>query len=306
MRALPYKLRVCALLFPYFLQFCGRLVLFSSANFVTRALPLKQLFVQYFQIPSTPVKCVRTLIFSPVLFSEVFCFACLSSRTPVFVPGPFDLHALLTLCYFVLVACLPKFPAPIFRFSLLPWWPERVSYALVGLLTLRLLSLGWRYVAYPLRLKFVLFLQFTFLLPLKGWKPLNGLLMSFFSYSHNDPLAQLLARVRSLEDANNATAVPAHLVKITQYGFRREQDFEKYVAHATAEQLATAAKLAGDEKASTYDATACTLREKLPVPKKQLKAYFVALLADKEYAKVLEAVAKGDKSFKTSASSSRG
>ena len=181
-----------------------------------------------------------------------------------------------------------------------------MSYALVGLLTLRLLSLGWRYVAYPLRLKFVLFLQFTFLLPLKGWKPLNGLLMSFFSYSHNDPLAQLLARVRSLEDANNATTVPAHLVKITQYGFRREQDFEKYVAHATAEQLATAAKLAGDEKASTYDATACTLREKLPVPKKQLKAYFVALLADKEYAKVLEAVAKGDMSFKTSASSSRG
>ena len=67
-----------------------------------------------------------------------------------------------------------------------------------------------------------------------------------------------------------------------------------------AEQLATAAKLSGHEKASSYDAIACTLREKLPFTEKQFKAYFVALLADKEYAKVLEAVAKVDKSFKSS------
>ena len=96
---------------------------------------------------------------------------------------------------------------------------------------------------------------------------------------------QLLARVRSLEDANNATAVPACLVKVTQYGFRREEDFDKYDALAMAEQLVTTAKLAGDEKAPTYNAIVCTLREKLSVPKKQFKAYFVALLADKEYAK---------------------
>ena len=77
-----------------------------------------------------------------------------------------------------------------------------------------------------------------------------------------------------------------------------------------AEQLATAAKLSGHEKASIFDAMACTLREKLPVSKKQFKAYFVALLANKEYVKVLEAVAKLDKSFKSSvpgsASSSTG
>ena len=44
--------------------------------------------------------------------------------------------------------------------------------------------------------------------------------------------------------------------------------------------------------------------------KKQFKVYFVALLADEEYGKVLEAVAKVDNSFKSSvpgpASSSRG
>ena len=95
---------------------------------------------------------------------------------------------------------------------------------------------------------------------------MNGLLVSFFSYSHNDPIAQLLARVRSLEDANNATVVPARLLKITQFGLQREEDFDMYVALAMAEQLTTAANSAGDEKPPTYNAIACTLREKLPVP----------------------------------------
>jgi len=96
-------------------------------------------------------------------------------------------------------------------------------------------------------------------------------------------------------------SVPARLSRITQYGFRREEDFDKYDALAMAEQLATAAKLSGYEKAPTFDAIACTPREKLPVSKKQFKAYFVALLADKEHAHVLEAVAKMDKCFKSSA-----
>ena len=118
---------------------------------------------------------------------------------------------------------------------------------------------------------------------------------------HDDLLAQLIARIKSLEDAGSLSDVPARLASITQYGSRREEDFDKYDALAMAEQLATAAKLSGHEKAPTFDAIACTLREKLPVSKKQFKAYFVALLADKEYAKVLEAVAKVDKSFKSSA-----
>ena len=64
------------------------------------------------------------------------------------------------------------------------------------------------------------------------------------------------------------------------------------------------AKVSSHEKASTYDVIACTLREELAVPKKQFKECFVALLADKEYAKVLEAVSKVDKSFKTTSSPS--
>ena len=65
-----------------------------------------------------------------------------------------------------------------------------------------------------------------------------------------------------------------------------------------AEQLAASAKVCKNEKASTYDAIASTLRDNLNSPKKQFKAYFVALLADKEFAKVLDTVAKVDKLFK--------
>ncbi|KXJ17543.1 hypothetical protein AC249_AIPGENE14767 [Exaiptasia diaphana] len=122
----------------------------------------------------------------------------------------------------------------------------------------------------------------------------------------NDPVALLTARVATLEEAATNVDVPTRLAKITQYGFRREEDFDKYDALSMAEQLATAAKSAAHEKASSYDVIACTLREKLPVPKKQFKAYFLALLADKEYAKVLEAVSKVDKTFKSSSSPSGG
>lgn len=75
--------------------------------------------------------------------------------------------------------------------------------------------------------------------------------------------------------------------KITQYGFRREEDFEKYEALRLAEQLASVAKVSSHEKTSTYDVIACTLREKWAVPKKQFKA-----------------VSKVDKSFKTTSSAS--
>ena len=139
--------------------------------------------------------------------------------------------------------------------------------------------------------------------PPEGWQPVDVFIHELLSvfFFQDDLLAQLTARIKSLEDAGSLSDVPARLSRITQYGFRKEEGFDKYDALAMAEQLATAAKLSGHEKAPTFDAIACTLREKLPVSKKQFKAYFVALLADKEYAKVLEAVAKVDKSFKSSA-----
>jgi len=137
--------------------------------------------------------------------------------------------------------------------------------------------------------------------PPEGWQPVDVFSLALLSVFRDDLLAQLTARIKSLEDAGSLSDVPARMARITQYGFRREGDFDKYDALAMAEQLATAVKLSGHEKAPAFDAIACMLREKLPVSKKQFKAYFVALLAGNEYAKVLEAVAKVDKSFKSSA-----
>ena len=48
----------------------------------------------------------------------------------------------------------------------------------------------------------------------------------------------------------------------------------------------------------SYDITATTLREKIHVSKEQFKAYFPALLADKEFTRIFDAISKVDKSFK--------
>ncbi len=89
------------------------------------------------------------------------------------------------------------------------------------------------------------------------------------------------------------------LTKIRHYGFRRPEDFDKYEALRLSEQLAASARLASDPKAPSYEAIASTLRQKIGSPVDQFKAYFSALLADKEYSRILHAVHKVDKAFKT-------
>ena len=126
--------------------------------------------------------------------------------------------------------------------------------ALVGLLTLRLPSLGWVFkrllrhfylislvcLRYPL--SFVLFCFFR--CPTRGLAACRYFLFKLSSrFFQVDLLAQLNARIKTLEYASND--VPAHLSKITSYGFRREEDFDKYDALNMAEQLATPAKLSG-------------------------------------------------------------
>ena len=58
------------------------------------------------------------------------------------------------------------------------------------------------------------------------------------------------------------------------------------------------AKTTSDTKAASYDIIATTLREKIHVPKEQLKAYFLALLADKEYTRIFDTIAKVERSFR--------
>jgi hypothetical protein len=72
-------------------------------------------------------------------------------------------------------------------------------------------------------------------------------------------------------------------VKIANYGFRREEDFDKYEALRLAEQLAVTARLVAHQQAPSYDVIASTLRQKLPCSVAQFQAYFTALLADKDY-----------------------
>ena len=58
------------------------------------------------------------------------------------------------------------------------------------------------------------------------------------------------------------------------------------------------AKTTSDTKAASYDIIATTLREKIHVPKGQFKAYFLSLLADKEYTRIFDNIAKVEKSFR--------
>ena len=107
----------------------------------------------------------------------------------------------------------------------------------------------------------------------------------------------LQERIRFLENAQE-TSVHALTSRITNYGGRRLEDFDKYEALRLAEELVSVAKTTSDTKAASYDIIATTLREKIHVPKEQFKAYFVALLADKEYTRIFDTIAKVEKSFR--------
>ena len=77
---------------------------------------------------------------------------------------------------------------------------------------------------------------------------------------------------------------------------RHDLDFDKYEALRLAEQLAAIAQSSNHAKASFYD-LAASLRERLSVQNGHFKAYFLALLAEKDYSTVLESLAKVEKSL---------
>ena len=79
---------------------------------------------------------------------------------------------------------------------------------------------------------------------------------------------------------------------------RRNEDFDKYEALSMAERLSHVAHSTKHPKATVYDITVETLREKLHSPRDPFKAYFLALLAEKEYSGILDSLSKVDKLFK--------
>ena len=69
-------------------------------------------------------------------------------------------------------------------------------------------------------------------------------------------------------------------------------DFDKYEALRLAEQPVAITRSSSHAKASFYDLEASSLRERLSLQNGHFKAYFLALLAEKDYSTVLESLAK--------------
>ncbi len=128
---------------------------------------------------------------------------------------------------------------------------------------------------------------------------LPSIVLGLFFFPQVPRVDQLLKRIKALEDAQSVASVESVLAKIAKYGFRREEDFDKYEALHLAKQLAVTARLVTHPKAPSYDVIASTLRQKLACSVPQFKAYFTALLADKDYGKILDALHKVDKPFKS-------
>ena len=71
-----------------------------------------------------------------------------------------------------------------------------------------------------------------------------------------------------------------------------------------AEAASTEAHRINNPKTSFLDAACQALRAQLDKPTDKFQAYFLALFSDKDYTKVLECIAKVDKTFKSNASAS--
>lgn len=83
---------------------------------------------------------------------------------------------------------------------------------------------------------------------------------------------------------------------------RSAADFDKYTAVSMAEAASMEAHRINDPKASFLDSARQTLRAQLDKPTDKFQAYFLALFNDKDYTKVLECIAKVDKTFRSNAS----
>ncbi len=88
-----------------------------------------------------------------------------------------------------------------------------------------------------------------------------------------------------MEEAQGTTVV---IRRITYFGSRRVEDFDKYEALRLAEDLVSVAKTSGNTKTPSYEIIASTLHEKVSVSTEHFKAYFLALLADKEFSRIID------------------
>ena len=84
---------------------------------------------------------------------------------------------------------------------------------------------------------------------------------------------------------------------IVQNALRQNSDFDKYRALELIEGLKTAAILCKDNKADFYTTVHIKLLERMDKPAEHFKGYIFALIGEREYEKIMESVAKIDKSL---------
>ena len=84
---------------------------------------------------------------------------------------------------------------------------------------------------------------------------------------------------------------------IVQYALRQNSDFDKNRALELIEGLRNAAILCKDKKADFYTTVHIKLLERMDEPAEHFKGYILALIGDREYEKIMESVAKIDKSL---------
>ena len=115
----------------------------------------------------------------------------------------------------------------------------------------------------------------------------------------------LKARLKALEDLNKPS-VEMLLRKINALAMKSGPDFDKYEALQLAEELISCGSKAHHEKFTYFSVALQKIRQRLDKPKDQFKAYFLALFSDRDYGKVLESLAKVDKSLRQCRSRVRG
>lgn len=126
----------------------------------------------------------------------------------------------------------------------------------------------------------------------------------FTSSQANDPpdIHVLVNRIKALEERQKPSVSDLKKIVI-QYAFRQTCDFDKYKALELIENLKNVAVQCKDKKADYFTTVHAKLLERLSRPADQFKSYILSLLADRDYERIIDAVAKVDRAFSDNPSS---
>eukprot|EP00794_Sanderia_malayensis_P013163 gene13163-14511_t len=110
-------------------------------------------------------------------------------------------------------------------------------------------------------------------------------------------MANLLNRIAALEWSQKPT-VDSVKKDICQYPARQIGDYDKYQVLQKVSQLRTISQETNDKKAEYYSGAHTILQERVDKPVEQFRDYVLSLLGGKDYDRIIDSVAKIDKTFK--------